>query len=85
LRSAGAANAPSQQDVERLFGQADIVRREGAGAALTYRFETCALLLLFAADNRNTMRLQEAHPSARHGDAVPTLDQCAVEAAARHS
>lgn len=83
LRSAGGSNAASQQDVERVFGNADIVRREGAGTALTYRYETCALLMLFAADGHNTMRLQEAHPSARHGTgAAPSLDQCATEAAA---
>ncbi|WP_156767719.1 hypothetical protein [Candidatus Viadribacter manganicus] len=86
LRAAGGADAPSLQDVERYFGQADIVRRDGAGTALTYRFENCALLMLFAADARNAMRLQEAHPSARRaGVAAPTLDQCAVEAAARRS
>lgn len=83
LRAAGGGQAPSLQDVERLFGTADIVRREGAGAAVTYRYESCALLLLFAADSHNAMRLQEAHPSARHsGVAAPTLDQCAAEAAA---
>lgn len=65
-----------------MFGAADIVRREGAGTALTYRYDTCALLMLFAADGHNTMRLQEAHPSARHGTgAAPSLDQCAAEAA----
>lgn len=86
LRAAGGTNAPTVQDIERAFGEADIVRRDGAGAALTYRFENCGLLLLFAADGRNTMRLTEAHPSARHGDAqAPTLDQCAAEAAARRS
>lgn len=86
LRAAGGSNAPSVQDIERAFGQADIVRRDGAGAALTYRFETCGLLLLFSADGRNTMRLTEAHPSARNGNAqAPTLDQCAAEAAARRS
>ncbi|MCC6787312.1 MAG: hypothetical protein IT547_05690 [Hyphomonadaceae bacterium] len=86
LRSAGGGQAPSLQDIERLFGAADIVRREGAGAAVTYRYETCALLLLFAADSHNAMRLQEAHPSARHsGAAAPSLDQCAAEAAARRS
>lgn len=84
LRAAGNANAPTRQDVERIFGAADITRQEGAGSALTYRFENCALLLLFAADSRNTMRLTEAHPSARHsGGAAPSLDQCATEAAAR--
>ena len=86
LRAAGSAEAPSVQDIERLFGQADIARRDGAGAALTYRFDTCALLLLFAADGRNTMRLAEAHPSARRANvAAPSLDQCAAEAAARRS
>lgn len=86
LRAAGSADAPSVQDVERVFGQADIIRRDGAGAAMTYRFETCALLLLFATDGRNTMRLAEAHPSARRANvAAPSLDQCAAEAAARRS
>jgi hypothetical protein len=84
LRSAGGADAPTQAEVERAFGRADIVRQEGAGASLTYRLENCALLLLFAADGRNTMRLSEAHPSARHaGEAAPSLDQCAAEAARR--
>jgi hypothetical protein len=84
LRAAGSANAPTRQDVERLFGAADITRQEGAGAALTYRYEQCALLLLFAADSRNAMRLVEAHSSARlSGVAAPSLDQCATEAAAR--
>lgn len=72
------------QDIERAFGQADIVRRDGAGTAMTYRFETCALLLLFSADSRNTMRLAEAHPSARQANgATPSLDQCAAEAVRR--
>lgn len=84
LRSAGGSDAPTQAEIERLFGRADIVRQEGAGAALTYRLESCALMLLFAADARNAMRLTEAHPSARRaGDTAPPLDQCAAEAAAR--
>jgi hypothetical protein len=86
LRAAGSADAPSQAEIERSFGRADIVRQEGGGAALTYRLESCALLLLFAADSRNAMRLAEAHPSARRaGEATPSLDQCAAEAAARRS
>ncbi|MBL8530943.1 MAG: hypothetical protein JNK94_04340 [Hyphomonadaceae bacterium] len=84
LAAAGRANAPVQQEVERSLGRPDVVRRDGAGAALTYRMETCALLLLFAADARNEMRLAEAHPSARRaGEAAPSLDQCAAEAATR--
>jgi hypothetical protein len=86
LRAAGGADAPTRAEVERAFGDADIVRQEGAGAALTYRLESCALMLLFAADARNAMRLTEAHPSARRaGEAAPSLDQCAAEAAARRS
>ncbi|MGE0741481.1 MAG: hypothetical protein AB7O98_09075 [Hyphomonadaceae bacterium] len=86
LSEAGRANAPTQSEVERAFGRADITRQEGAGLALTYRFETCALLLLFAADQRNTMRLAQAHPSARQsGMAAPSLEQCAAEAQARRN
>lgn len=84
LALAGGASAPTQIEIERAFGPADITRQDGAGAALTYRYETCALLLLFSADGRNAMRLAEAHPSARRaGSAPPSLDQCAAEAAAR--
>lgn len=81
LSSAGRENAASRADIERALGQPAIVRQEGAGAALTYRYENCALLLLFAADGRNVMRLTEAHPSARQtGQVAPSLEQCAAEA-----
>ncbi|MBL8543853.1 MAG: hypothetical protein JNJ63_08570 [Hyphomonadaceae bacterium] len=86
LAAAGQRNAPSQAEIERAFGAPDITRREGAGAALTYRLDSCALLLLFAANERNEMRLTEAHPSARRaGEAAPSLETCAAEAAARRS
>ncbi len=83
--TAGRANAASQRDVERVLGAPDIARQEGAGAAWTYRLENCALLMLFAADTRNEMRLTEVHPSARNGGTAPSLDQCATEASARRS
>ena len=84
--SAGRADAPSQREIERALGAPDISRREGAGAAWTYRLESCALLLLFSADARNEMRLAEVNASARRpGVAAPSLDQCAAEAAARRS
>lgn len=84
LSAAGRADAPTQADVERLLGAPDITRQDGAGAALTYRLDTCALLLVFAADARNAMRLAEAHPSARRGgEAAPSLETCADEAGAR--
>lgn len=84
--TAGRSDAASQRDIERALGAPDIARQEGAGAAWTYRLENCALLLLFAADTRNEMRLAEVHPSARRaGAAAPSLDQCAAEAAARRS
>lgn len=86
LAAAGSADAPTQGEVERELGPADISRRDGAGAALTYRLENCALLLLFAADARNDMRLAEANPSARRaGSEAPSLEQCAAEASARGS
>jgi len=84
LAAAGRANAPARNDIEREFGAADIARQDGAGMALTYRLQSCALLLVFAADERNVMRLAQAHASARRtGEATPSLDQCAAEAAAR--
>lgn len=84
LAAAGRADAPTQAEVQRLIGAPDIVRRDGVGASLTYRLETCALLLLFTADARNEMRLAQAHPSARQaGRPAPSLEQCAAEATAR--
>jgi hypothetical protein len=81
LSAAGRADAPTQSEIERLLGAPAISRQDGAGAALTYRLERCALLLVFAADARNAMRLAEAHPSARRsGEAAPTLNECAAEA-----
>jgi hypothetical protein len=84
LQAAGRADAPSQAMVERAFGAPDLTRRDGAGAAATYRLDTCALLLLFTPDARGDMRLAEAHASARRsGEAAPGLEQCAAEAEAR--
>jgi hypothetical protein len=84
LAQAGAGDAPTQSVIERTLGPPDIARRDGVGAALTYRLQTCALLLLFAADANNTMRLREAYAGPRRaGEAAPTLDQCAEEAGAR--
>jgi hypothetical protein len=86
LGNAGRENAPTRQDVERLLGEPDIARQDGAGAALTYRYENCALLLLFASDQRNTLRLAQANPGARRaGETAPSLEQCAAEAGARRS
>ncbi len=84
LSSAGGANAASRAEVERALGAPDIERRDGAGAALTYRLPTCALLLLFSADQRDTMRLREVHADARHAGApAPSQSACAAEAEAR--
>ncbi|QGZ97005.1 hypothetical protein DSM104635_03870 [Terricaulis silvestris] len=86
LATAGRDNAATQADVVRLLGAPDIERHEGAGTALTYRLENCALLLLFVADQRNAMRLAEAHPSARRpSEPAPSLETCAAEASNRGS
>jgi hypothetical protein len=82
--AAGRADAPSRAEIERAFGAPDIVRQDGAGATLTYRLDTCALLLVFSADARNQLRLAEAHPSARRaGEQAPNLETCAAEIDAR--
>lgn len=81
LAAAGGANAPSEEEIRRALGEPAIARRDGAGAALTYRFEQCGLLLLFERDPQNTLRLGEAHPSARRaGVSAPSLDACVAEA-----
>jgi hypothetical protein len=84
LRGAGSVNAPTQAAVERALGRADVAREDGAGAALTYRLESCALMLLFAADAQNAKRLAETYPGPRRaGAAAPDLETCASEALAR--
>lgn len=84
LAQAGRNDAPTREAIERAIGEADIARQDGVGVALTYRLQNCALLLLFASDGRNVMRLREAHAGPRRsGEAAPTLDQCAAEAGAR--
>src|SRR5262245_31148033 len=60
LAQAGRPDAPTLAALTRTFGRPDLERREGAGAILTYRLETCALVLVFAADQRNEFRLSEA-------------------------
>lgn len=85
LARAGA-QGPTLDAVVAAMGQPDLRRQDGAGAALTYRYDDCALLLLFAADGANAMRLAEAHPGPkRSGEAAPSLDQCAASAAARQA
>jgi hypothetical protein len=84
LERADSADAPTLAVVERELGAADIRRQDGAGTSLTYRLESCALVLLFTADAQNEMRLAEAHPGVRRtGAAAPTLEQCATEIEAR--
>lgn len=85
LRAAShESSAPTQADIVAAFGAPDLVRNEGAGAALTYRLESCALLLLFEADAQNTQRLTMVHPGPRRAGALaPSVEQCAAEARAR--
>ncbi|MGE0830231.1 MAG: hypothetical protein AB7O04_12880 [Hyphomonadaceae bacterium] len=83
---AGQADAPTLEWAERALGSADITRRDGAGAILTYRSDACGLVLVFVADRSNAMRLSaaEAQPP-RLGETAPALDACvsAVQAQAR--
>lgn len=86
LRRAGREDAPLYEDVQRLLGPADVARRETEGALLTYRLENCSLVLAFAADNLNRLRLTDVAPGApRFGDPAPSLDQCATALEARRA
>ena len=83
LSHAGAADAPTRAEIERVLGAPDVARNDGAGAMLTYRRQSCALFLVFTSDQRNAMRLREAHVEARRqSQAAPSVDRCAAEAAA---
>jgi hypothetical protein len=85
LAAAGRSDAPTQAQIEQALGPADISRHDGAGIALTYRLDHCALFLVFGADARNQVRLADAHASPRNaGEGAPSLDECASEAIARH-
>lgn len=85
LRAAShEASAPTREEVVRILGEPAIMRQDGAGAALTYRTPTCALLLLFEADAQNAHRLTLVHINARRaGVPAPSLEQCAAETPAR--
>ena len=62
-----------------LLGPPDIDRRDGIGALLTWRLQSCALVLGFAND-----RLVSTDIAARQqGAATPTAAQCITEAQAR--
>jgi hypothetical protein len=67
-----------------LFGTGDVERADGAGAMLTYRMPTCALVLVFAADGGGDLRLGAVEAAARDQRAPkPSLEQCVSEALAR--
>jgi len=84
LAGAGSASAVTFEQAERLFGPADVQRREGAGGLLSYRLPGCALALGFAADRAGALRLSavEAGPPTPR-DPPPSLAQCAAAAEAR--
>lgn len=81
---AGGADAPTMEALVRVLGAADVSRQEGVGAMLTYRSDSCALVLMFTADARNEMRLREAlSMPRREGEQAPALAQCVTAAEAR--
>jgi hypothetical protein len=84
LRRAGAGDAMTPEGARVLFGRADIERVDGAGAMLTYRMQTCALALVFAAPNGGDLRLGAIEAAARNPRTpAPSLAQCVSEARAR--
>jgi hypothetical protein len=84
LRRAGAGDAMTPEGARMLFGKADVERRDGKGAMLTYKTATCAMVLVFAADRIGDLRLDLVDAAARDQRASnPPLDQCVSEALAR--
>jgi hypothetical protein len=86
LRRLGAADSLTLEGARALFGGADVERREGAGAILTYRTANCAVTLVFAADGAGALRLGAMEARARDQRAAPPpLEQCVNEAMARRA
>lgn len=86
IERAGHQDAPTLASIERALGAADVARHEGAGAILTYRSESCALVLLFTADGRNEMRLADAQARPRRdGEPLPAMDVCVAAAETRRA
>jgi hypothetical protein len=84
LRRAGAGDAMTPEGARTLFGRADVERVDGAGAMLTYRLQTCALALVFAAPPGGDLRLGAVEAAARDPRGpTPSLAQCVTEARAR--
>jgi hypothetical protein len=79
LARAGQADAITPREAGMLLGPPDVERREGAGALLTWRLESCALVLSFTGD-----RLQSVSPGPRRSGApAPSIETCVSEAQAR--
>ncbi len=80
----GRPDALSLRDALAAFGPADVDRREGQGAILTWKLERCALILVFAADAAGALRAQAAQAGVRRaGETAVSLDQCLEAAEAR--
>ncbi len=86
LAKAGAPDAPTYEQMLRLFGPPDVSRLEGRGGLLSYRLAGCALALAFATDAAGALRLAaiEAGPLTPR-DPKPTLATCAAQASARRN
>jgi hypothetical protein len=79
LARVGQPDALSPLQAAELLGPPDVYRRDGVGALLTWRLESCALVLGFVDD-----RLAHVSPDARiPGAPAPSLNQCVAEARAR--
>jgi hypothetical protein len=86
LRRAGAGDAMTPDGARDLFGPAQIERRDGAGAILTWRTQTCAIVLAFGADRAGALRLGAADIAGRDQHAPnPPPEQCVREALARRA
>lgn len=79
LSRLGAPDSINTRQAASLLGPPDVDRRDGAGALLTWRLSTCALVLGFAND-----RLTSTVPMARQSGApAPSVAACVNEARAR--
>lgn len=72
----GALTGLTAAQVERRLGRPALVRTDGAGALWTYRFDHCALVVAFGADD-GRLRVTAAHAGPRRaGDPAVSLSAC---------
>jgi hypothetical protein len=75
----GQSDSLSPLQAVALLGPPDVDRRDGVGALLTWRLESCAVVLGFAADRL----ISSSFAPRQAGGTAPSAAECVFEAQSR--